>query len=145
MKLLQFAVASIVDANTGYGYSRNLGNTNYGAEIHHGRNIRSRSALALLRSIGQGFADSVEQFKARLQQQRDLRQLYQLNDHLLRDIGLSTGDLHAVSEGLVSLEQLNAKRQTAQVIEVNQAVTTVAVKQNLQAANQGQFKQAKCA
>ena len=79
-----------------------------------------------------------------MQQQRELRQLYRLNDHLLRDIGLTTGDLHAVSEGQVTFEQLNAQRQATQAAEGNQAAEgkTLSLNQSLHAANQERFNQA---
>ncbi len=146
MKLFQFAVASIVDANTGYGYAHNLDKIDYNAEIQNSRNIRSQSIAVLLRSFGQWIAASVEAYKIQLQQRRNLRRLYQLDDHLLKDIGLTSEDLNSVASGRVSFDQLNAKHPHDLLTEGKRAeVRTIAVGQELPAANQDSFSEIKCA
>ena len=141
MKLLQFAVASMVDANTGYGTSHNLHKIDYSAEIQNGRKIRSRSILDSLGLIVNRLTASVDRYKARLQRQRNLNQLYRLNNHLLADIGLTDEDLNAVAAGIATLEQLNAKRQNLRQITNK----TIKINQTTSAANQDSFKEAICA
>ena len=46
MKLFQFAVASIVDANTGNGLLHSGGRIDYTAAEHHGRAIRAKTVAA---------------------------------------------------------------------------------------------------
>ena len=146
MKLFQFAVASIVDANTGYGFTHNLDKIDYDAEIVNSRNIRSQSIVNMLGLVVQRVANSVDRYKDRLQQRRNLNQLYRLNDHLLRDIGLTTGDLNSVSEGQISVDQLNSNRRDNLIEEGRQTtVQTIAVNQILQASNQDSFSEVKCA
>ena len=51
MKLFEFAIASIVDVNTGHGLvGKNL-SVDYASAIHRGREIRVKSVLALFASI----------------------------------------------------------------------------------------------
>ena len=151
MKLLQFAVASIVDANTGYAnfnyeYAHNSHNIGYKTEIQNGRNIRSRTIVNFFRSITQRIATSVDRYQVRVQQKRNINQLYQLNSHLLRDIGLTNEDLGSVARGEVSLEQLNGKRQGDSVVKDKQVIVQgIAFDHTLSASNQKDFREVKCA
>ena len=151
MKLVQLAVASIVDANTGYakttvGSAYNLEQIDYKAEIRNSRKIRSNSIADYLGSIVPRIRASVDRYQTRVQQRRNLNQLYRLNKHLLRDIGLTSEGLDSVVRGETSLKHLNAKRHDDVVIQDNQStVRTFAVKQTLQASNQDSFNRVKCA
>jgi uncharacterized protein YjiS (DUF1127 family) len=146
MKLFQFAVASIVDANTGYGYVHNLDKIDYDAEIKNSRLIRSQSFVDLLGSIVRRVSASFDRYKDRIQQRRTLSQLYRLNGHLLRDIGLTTSDLNSVAAERISFEQLNSNRRGKSVDNARQTtVQTTTVNQTLAASNQDDFNQTKCA
>jgi uncharacterized protein YjiS (DUF1127 family) len=110
MKLLQLAVASIVDANTGYGLSHNGSRIDYPAQMKHGRSIRARSIVALYGRLKEQLGKAISRYRAHVKQRRQLALLGQLNDHQLRDIGFSREDLLAAELGQVTLQQLDAKR-----------------------------------
>jgi uncharacterized protein YjiS (DUF1127 family) len=151
MKLVQLAVASIVDANTGYASTtvesaHNFGKIDYDAEILNSRKIRSESIVDFLGLIVQRITASIDRYQVRVQQRRNLSQLYGLNNHMLRDIGLRIEDLSSVARGEISLKHLNAKRHDDLIIKDNQStVRTLAVNQTLQASNQNSFDGVKCA
>ena len=108
MKMFQFAIASIVDANTGNGLVHGAARHDYGSLEKRGRRIRSRSVIDLARVIKNRIADFVERQRINAQQRRDLNRLLELNDHLLDDIGLQRSDLYQVQAGAVRLEELVA-------------------------------------
>jgi uncharacterized protein YjiS (DUF1127 family) len=110
MKLLQIAVASIVDANTGYGLPHKGGRIDYPAKIQRGRSIRARAVVALYGMLKEQLSKAISRYRAHVKQRRQLALLGQLNDHQLRDIGFSREDLLAAELGQVTLQQLDAKR-----------------------------------
>ena len=88
MKHFQLAIASIVDANTGHGFSR--GNSiDYREADLRSRALRSNSAHALFDAIGRLFRDAVAAYRERSRQRRAVESLSQLSDHYLEDIGLT--------------------------------------------------------
>ena len=148
MKLLQLAVASIVDANTGYGMAHSGGRIDYPAQAHHGRTIRARSIATLYGLVKEQLGKAISGYHEHLKQRRQLAVLGQLNDHLLRDIGLSRGDLIAAELGQVTLQQLDAKRENDKQIELSDLTTGARVdRQTLQlgAVNEAVYAEAKCA
>ena len=143
MKLLQFAVASVVDANTGYDLLHNAGSIDYAAEAQRGRAIRSKSIVAVYRLVKDQLGSIISNYRARAKKQRQIAALARLDDNLLKDIGLTRGDVFALKMGQVTLKQLDAQRhevhqnalpglhsttrvgqQTLQLDAVNEAVYT---------------------
>jgi uncharacterized protein YjiS (DUF1127 family) len=142
MNMFQFAIASIVDANTGNGLVYGNGKLDYAAFESHGRKIRTKSIVALFASIGSRVGEVIASYRATAKQRRDLRALTNLNDHLLDDIGLSRGDLHSVRMGAVTLDELNANYSSARRSErINQKGFSVSdqVNHELEASNEQLF------
>jgi uncharacterized protein YjiS (DUF1127 family) len=148
MKLLQLAVASIVDANTGNGLAHNDGRIDYPAQAHHGRIIRGKSIVALYGQIKAQLSKAISSYREHVKQRRQLAVLGQLNDHLLRDIGLSRGDLIAAELGQVTLQQLDATRHNGKSKVLSDLSTAGRLgPQTLQlnAVNEAVYAEAKCA
>ena len=137
MKLFQYAVASIVDANTGNGLPH------YGNAPDY-----SRSITDLLAHVKTRLVTAVTDYRTGLKQRRDLRSLQRLNDHLLEDVGLTRADLYSVELGATSLAELNASRLSARSdrqLASNRSAGSEAVDQKLEASNEAFFEQQKCA
>lgn len=148
MKLLQIAVASIVDANTGYGLAHSGGRIDYSAQARHGRSIRAKSIMALYGLVKEQLGKAVSSYQKHAKHRRQLALLGQLNDHLLRDIGLSRGDLIAAELSQVTLTQLDAQRHNGQQNELLDLTTAGRVDQQtlqLNAVNEAIYAGAKCA
>ena len=111
MKLISFAIASIVDANTGYRQPTSGGQVDYVYAGKQGRAIRSHQLLALFGRLLGGLGGLVERSRAKAEQRRQLAELGALSDRSLRDIGLHRSDIHAIESGQVSLADLQAVRQ----------------------------------
>jgi len=148
MKLLQIAVASIVDANTGYGLAHSGGSIDYSAQARNGRSIRAKSIMALYGLVKEQLSKSISSYHEQVKQRRQLALLAQLNDNLLRDIGLSRGDLIAAELGQVNLQQHDAKHRSDKQNELPELTTADRVdRQTLQlsAINEAVFTEVKCA
>lgn len=148
MKLLQFAVASIVDANTGHGQSQHDGKIDYAAAAQRGRTIRSKSVIALYRLIKAQLGSAISHYRERATQRRQLVALKQLDDRMLKDIGLSRGDVIAVELGQVTLEQLDAQRRKDYQNKLLDAAIAGRVGQQavkLGAVNEAVYAEVKCA
>ena len=111
MKLFHFAVASLVDANTGGNYAHHVSSIDTAAAERHAREIRSRSVIAVARSLGESLKGIVADYRERREAKRALDSLLRLSDHNLDDIGLHRGDLVAVKLGATTLDALNAERE----------------------------------
>lgn len=148
MKLIQFAVASIVDANTGNGLAHNEGRIDYAAAAQHGRNIRAKSIIALYSLIKEKLRNAISSYRERAIRRHQFVALTQLDDHLLKDIGLSRGDVIAVELGQMTLEQLDAQRRNnfRDELPALQAVDQIG-QQSLQldAVNEAAYNEVKCA
>jgi uncharacterized protein YjiS (DUF1127 family) len=148
MSLIQFAVASIVDANTGNGLVHNEGRIDYAAAAQRGRTIRSKSIIALYSLIKDNLGNAFSNYRERAAQRRQLVTLAQLDDHLLKDIGLSRGDVIAVELGQVTLEQLDAQRRSGSQDKLPDLTTVDQIGQQslqLDAVNEAVYIEAKCA
>ena len=148
MNLLQFSVASIVDANTGYGLSHNGDRIDYAAAAQHGRTIRAKSIIALYGLIKAQLGKAFSNYRERAAQRRQLADLAQLDDRLLKDIGLSRGDMIAVELGQVSLGQLDVQRRNNYRNELADLTTASQIGEQtlkLDAANEAVYDGAKCA
>jgi len=148
MKLLQLAVASIVDANTGYGLAHSGGRIDYSAQARNGRTIRAKSIVALCGLVKGQLSNAISRYHEHVKQSRQLAVLGQLNDHLLRDIGLSRGDLIAAELDQVTLAQLDAQRHNDKQNELPDLTIAGRVDQQtlqLNAVNESTYARAKCA
>jgi hypothetical protein len=74
--------------------------------------------------------------------------MIKLSDRMLKDIGLTRGDLASIQYGVVTLKQLDAERKALRQV-TNQHVTTSIrvekVNQAQEAVNQELYAEAKCA
>ena len=148
MKLLQIAVASIVDANTGYGLPHKGGRIDYPAKIQRGRSIRARAVVALYGMLKEQLSKAISRYRAHVKQRRQLALLGQLSDHQLRDIGFSREDMIAVELGQVTLQQLDAKRTSGKRHNLTSLMTADRVDRHtlqLSAINEANYAKAKCA
>ena len=148
MKLLQLAVASIVDANTGYGLAHSGGRIDYSAQARNGRSIRGKSIVALYALLKDQLSRAISRYHEQVKQRRQLESLGQLNDHLLRDIGLSRGDLIAAELSQGHLAQLDAQRYNNKQDKLPDSTTAGRVDQQtlqLNAVNEAIYTGAKCA
>lgn len=75
MKLLSFAVASIVDANTGSGVNQHLVEQFGSKDSNYekfGREIRAKSALGFVAKIKEAFKQYIEDSEARSRETDDI-------------------------------------------------------------------------
>ncbi len=148
MNYFQFAIASIVDANTGYGLSHNIDKIDYAAAASHGRSIRSRSIVALFGKIRGRLSKAIATIRDRQAQKLKIRQLARLNDHILEDIGITRGDVVALQTGQIDIQQLEAQRQKRRsTTHLHQAAATRNIGDKVQrnALNEAVYAKAKCA
>ena len=148
MNLIQYAIASIVDANTGY--------------VQSTHNRQGRQALGVQGSLA-GFngqlanylqrgAHVIDQALAGLQKQqakrRNLKQLSALNNHLLEDIGLTRADIQAAELGQVDLdglERIRLARRDDKTARSRRNIATHSVAISGKAVNEANFAAVKCA
>ena len=146
MKLLTFAVASIVDANT--HYLNGSSTADYSAAVRHGRAIRGKSVIESLKALARGLRSVVDAYRARRAEKRQIASLLVLNDALLEDIGLDRNDLLAAHYGVVSLEDLqNGREKRPDTGSGSESIgsLTDSIEQNDFAANEAVYATAKCA
>ena len=148
MKHFTFAIASIIDANTGFWPSHGGGKIDHRAAEQHARAVRAKSIIALFAAIKQHIGIAVEAYSVRVQARRDLQTLQNLNDHMLKDIGLTRGDLASVQYGVVTLQQLDAERMALRQVTDRHVTTSIRVEkvnQAQEAVNQEFYAEEKCA
>jgi len=151
MSLLQFAIASIVDAQTSYltGSSSSHDQIrNYQATMLEGRKIRAKSLFAIFEAARHRLAAAISSYRIRAKKREEVNQLLSLSDRMLRDIGLERGDIAALQADLITFEQLGSirsasHRTVAQGIQLTTPVDKSMQKQT--AANQDCFTQVNCA
>ena len=151
MKLLSLAVASIVDANTSQGYtSQFIGHSSaqVADHIERGRTIRSKSVAGLFSKLSSSVSRFIERVKAGTEKRRAVAQLSRMNVHLLRDIGLTINDVENLSSGLISLDDLTARRTANRTVvkAISRAgkTTVDANIREIESANEEGFGLAKC-
>ena len=148
MSYFQFAIASIVDANTGHGLVHNSGKIDYAAAASHGSSIRSKSIVALFRKIRDQLSKAIATIRDRQAQKFKIRHLAGLNDHILEDIGITRGDVIALQLGQIDLQQLEVQRgKRRSTTHLHQATVTrnIGNKVRRNALNEAVFARAKCA
>ena len=150
MKHFNLAVASIVDAYTGNGLNRQFIDqygSNYSAHKKHSHEIRSRSLMDLAVKIKSAVKIHIDDSKTEARKRQATKQLIQLNDRLLKDIGLTREDLYEIGQGSTSLGALNARRNfKAGTVEQSQVTGQVSSRvRSIESANQAQYETKKCA
>lgn len=148
MKHLHFAIASIVDANTGFGLQHGSGKVDYEAGERVARSLRSRSVHDFFEAIGNIVRDAVAAHREKVRQRRALEELSHLNDHYLDDIGLTRGDIVAVKLGQTSLEVLDSDRRARLAVAPLDYVDTATVDKSTrdsEAVNEARYGATKCA
>jgi len=150
MKYLNLAVASIVDANTGNGLNHHFIDqfgSNHSAHQRQAHEIRSRSFLGLIAKIKASVQQYIEDSKAGAKRRQALKDLSQMNDRLLKDIGLNRDDLYDLNHGSTNLEALNARRnRSADTHRLRQVSTKVSTRiRSLESSNHAQYETKKCA
>ena len=148
MNYFHFAIASIVDANTGHGLLHKTGRTDYAAAAQHGRKIRAKSIVTLFGQVKNRLSTAIASIRDHRVQRSDLHHLARLNDHILEDIGISRGDVIAGQMGQIDLRQLEARRdKNRSATRLHPAVTTRSVGNTVRrnALNEAVFARAKCA
>jgi uncharacterized protein YjiS (DUF1127 family) len=110
MKSFHFAIASIVDANTGFGFEQGSERIDYAAAEHRARKIRSHSFTTFLGRISQGITTRFAEFRRYLEYRSGVNQLAALGDHILEDIGVSRGDVIALQLNQIDATELEARR-----------------------------------
>lgn len=148
MKLFQFAVASIVDANTGNGLVHSGGRIDYAAAEQRGRAIRAKTVTALISLIKDRISNAISTYKVRARQRRGLSELSRLDDRLLKDVGLTRGDLIAVERGHTTLAELAPLGRADNVVEtLNLTVPNQMDEQDqdINAVNEAYYVEQKCA
>lgn len=148
MSILQLSIASIVDANTGNGLVHGSASRDYAADERHGLKIRAKSIANLFAAIKSSLAAAIERYRIATRQRRDLRSLMSLNDHLLEDIGIHRGDLHAAELGISSLDELSISKLLTDgdsSTKLKEIKASRPVNQGIDAINEQFFEQKKCA
>jgi uncharacterized protein YjiS (DUF1127 family) len=110
MKPFHFAIASIVDANTGFGHYQGSERIDYARAEQEAHSLRSRSFTRFLESIGDGIAAGIARLRQYSEYRRGVKQLVALSDHLLEDIGVSRGDVIALQLNQIDATELEARR-----------------------------------
>ena len=148
MNNFHFAIASIVDANTGHGLLHNTDRIDYAAAARQGRKIRSRSIVALFGQVKSRLLTALASIRDHQAQRRNLHHLARLNDHILEDIGISRDDVIALQMGQLDLPQLEVRRAENRTLKSPQpAAITRSVGKTIpgNAINEAIFARAKCA
>ena len=148
MNYFHFAIASLVDANTGHGLVHNTDKIDYAAAASHGRQIRASSIVALPGQVKRRLSKAIASIRERHAQKRYLRRLAGLNDHILEDIGMSRGDVIALQLGQIDLRQLEVRRaKNRSASSLLPAAITGSVGNTIRrnAFNEAVFARAKCA
>jgi uncharacterized protein YjiS (DUF1127 family) len=147
MKHFQLAIASIVDANTGHGFTHGNG-IDYREEELRSRAIRSKSVHAFFGALGNLLRVSIASYRERARQRKAVEALAQLSDYYLEDIGLTRGDVAAVKLGQASLADLNTDRRARLAVKPLEVIATDKLDTTTgrsAAANEADFAQARCA
>ncbi len=154
MKLFNFAIASIVDANTGSGISRQFDEqlgSKQSAYEQAGREIRARSVLDVLTKIKSVFNQYISDSRAAARSRRNNEAVSQLSEHILKDIGLTFVDMQDLKSGQTTLQGLNTRRDqyrdqaasSNRLVQSTKRVSSQVV--DIDSANQAQYEVAKCA
>ncbi len=154
MKLLNFAIASMVEANTGNGVNRDFGAqflSNDSSYEQIGGELHATSFVGVPGKIKSAFKLLIENYKARASEIRDTKKIVQMSHHMLNDIGLTFEDLQDLESRRITLKALGTLRnqhhyEAASNDRLNQTSNRVCSKViNVDSANQTQYQITKCA
>ena len=110
MNDFQFAIASIVDTNTGYGLPKSKLDSGREISTTRTRHTALRTFVDYLQRIRSGITAARIVLRKRRKLKQGMRQLALLNDHMLEDIGLTRGDVIAAQNGEIDQAQLQTRR-----------------------------------
>ena len=110
MKPFHFAIASIVDANTGFGHYQGSERIDYARAEQEAHGLRSRSFTHFLGRIGEGIAAGIARLRQYREYRRGVDRLASLSDYHLEDIGVSRGDVIALQLNQIDATELEARR-----------------------------------
>ena len=154
MKLLNFAIASMVDANTGNGVNRGFGaqfQTNDSSYEQIGGKLRATSFVGIPGKIKSAFKLLIENYKTRASEIRDTKKISQMSSHMLNDIGLTFEDLQDLESRRITLKALGTLRnqhhyEATSNDRLNQTSNQIYSDVfNVESANQAQYQTTKCA
>jgi len=148
MKVVEFAIASIVDANTGYGLEGKNLSVDYSSATHTAHEIRAKTILAWLASIKHRIGQVISNYRVRANNRRAINEFSKLSDRLLRDIGIERYELASVRAGLATLEELDASRRPGKVDIVQALQSPVRIDKEVRklgTVNQDSYVLARCA
>ena len=147
MKPFTFAIASIVDSNTGYGLPRG-GGIDYESIERASRKRRATAFINLLVRARSAVSTLAYRLRKRRELARSLRELSALNDRMLEDIGFTRGDVLAAQSGQLDRNELELRREHnrgKRPVRLHAAVSTAKNENPVQAINEAVFARAKCA
>ena len=154
MKLLNFAIATMIDANTRTGVNHDFDSqfqskrSNYDQYV---MDIRDTSLLDILGKIKRALNRYINNYKTRAREIGDTRAIVQLSNHMLKDIGLTLEDLQDLESGRITLHALSALRGQHHKAAVADDLLLQASNQfrsdmlKAESANQTQYQIPKCA
>ena len=148
MKLFEFAIASIVDANTGHGLEGKNLSVDYYAAIQSDREIRAKSVFECFASIKHRIGQVISNYHVRANNRRAIDEISNRSDRLLKDIGIERYELAQLRAGLTTLEELDASRRPSQVDIVQALYSSALVDKEVRklgAVNQDSYVLARCA
>ena len=155
MKLLNLGISSIVDANTGNGINHQYVNQFGFNKTDHaklGAEIRANAVLDLIRKIKTSVIQYIDSSKALAQDRRDAKEILQMSEHMLKDVGLTLNDVYDLRFDLISLDTLNTRRvhnrnqEVTRLNQSNQPPKQASISTNkLESANQETYELKKCA
>ncbi len=148
MKVVEFAIASIVDANTGYGLEGKNLSVDYSSATHTAHEIRAKTILALFASIKHRIGQVISNYRVRANNRRAINEISKLSDWLLGDIGIERYEIAQLRAGLITLEELDASRRPGQVDIVQALQSPVRIDKEVRklgAVNQDSYVLARCA
>jgi len=148
MKLLQYAIASIVDVNTGNGLPLAIGHGEKSTVTPAPRRTLASKLANYLQRVRTGISVARIVLRKRRALQRSLQPLSQIGDHLLEDIGLTRADLLAAESGQIDIAELEARRiynRGNKRINLRQSTGTGKNPETRNAFNEAVFARAKCA
>jgi len=148
MKLFEFTIAPIVDANTGYGLEGKNLSVDYSAASHTAHEIRAKTILAWFASIKHRIGQVISNYHVRAYNRRAIDEISNLSDRLLKDIGIERYELAQLRAGLTTLEELDASRRPGQVDNVQALQSSVRIDKEVRklgAVNQDSYVLARCA
>lgn len=116
MNSLLFAVASLADATTGHGIAAAEKSTavgDYSDDLRRGRNIRLQTIAAMFKLIFQREKAVLNGIQQEARRQQKMKQVLNMSDHMLSDIGIEREDLALLRSGQATLETIQQQRKAA--------------------------------